>query len=492
MLLAFSLPLLASSFLGQIDEIGLLRVDPLVTKAPVSLELYKQSISGFDAFQALTTADKKIGKSTGKKVVRFVVGFDYAGDGQDELLVATELATDPARRLAVKIYSPPKSQNGDLGKPLASLATGQLAMAGVDRIVALSAVDFDADGRDELAVVRGTGPVAQQRLEIFDFPTGMNQQLGAALVSDWTFGPTNSPCFAVTAGDVDLDGADEIMVLRREFGGSDSLSIVRLPLYPIGESELIAADFTIGAPDGAALDTAFAIQRNGPIGSQIAMLRRPSGGAARLDIHTLPTSLNGNLSPPIASKGPLDGDGIGNPVVSAFAAEHDQKLPWTDFEGPVNAYFHLAYPNTSGEIVSSWIGPVKGLVGTATPPNKLEFDSAASQWGPAVASIPNWSAGSLVGFDAWHILRLDITAPTGIAAPGQWLRFTMPSAIIEANGPTKNRLRYTNPGGPLAGVPMGNLEMFGDPPDEDPPQGPIAGPPVIPIAAVMEFYLEKP
>lgn len=495
MLLSSFASLLVTLSFAQIDEVGLLRVDPLGKNSPVGIELYSQSIGGSDALSALTKSDSKIGKLLGKKVVWTAFGFDYSGDGNDEILIATEATTDPVRPLSIKVHPAPMSPGGDLGAPIATLKTGSFALAGYGRVVAMCAIDFDQDSRDELCVVRAPmPPIFEHRLEIFDFPTGSNKKIGALLASDWTFGSLVEDVVAVSAADANYDGIDELVVLRRDSSANESIEVIAPPKFPIGESTTLTSDTTILAPDFAPIEAAVAFQRNGPLGFQIGLLRRGADGAARLDVHALAAG-GGGIGAPIATEGPLDGSGVGLPIVGLLSIRHDQKLPWVDFEGPLNAHFHVAYPNANGQIVSSWIGPIAGFEGTVTATTILDIDSEASSWGPASATVANWSLGSTVTFSPWHILQLDITKSTGIASPGQWLVVTLPSATIEWANATKKRLRYTNPGGPTTGAPIGELQMFADPPSgyQGPGGGgPPTGPQLIAIASVMEFYLEKP
>lgn len=496
MLLSNLAPFVLALSAAQIDEVGLLRVDPLGKNSPVGIELYSQSIGGSDALAVLTKSDPKIGKLLGKKVVSTAFGFDYTGDGNDEILVATEATTDPARPLSIKVHYAPKSPNGDLGAPVATLKAGTFALAGFGRVVAMCAIDFDQDSRDELCVVRAPmPPIFEHRLEIFDFPTGSNKKIGALLASDWTFGSVADVVISVCAADANYDGIDELVVIRRDSSANESLEVIAPPKFPIGESTTVASDPAILATDLAPIESAVAFQRNGPLGFQIALLRRGTDGAARLDVHALAATSNGGIGAPIATEGPLDGEGVGLPVVGLLSVRHDQKLPWADFEGPQNAYFHVAYPNANDEIVSSWIGPIAGFEATVTGASILDIDSDASSWGPASSTVANWSIGSTVTFSWGHILQLDVTKATGIALPGQWVVVTLPSATIEWANATKKRLRYTNPGGPTNGAPIGELQMFVDPPSgyQGPSGGgPPTGPQIVAIASVMEFYLEKP
>lgn len=487
------------SILGRTDEIGLLRVDPAAPGAPLALELYSQSVSGADALQALTKFDPKIGKTAGKKVVRHAFGFDHDGDGHDEILVATEATTLPGRPLIVKIHRAPASPTGDLGAPIASLKSGAFKLEGPDRVIALCAIEFDDDARDELCVIRGgEPPMSGQRLEVYDFPTGKNKKLGGLLASDWTFGAPGAECVALAAADSDLDGRDELLVLRRAAGGNESLELVAPPAYPIGEAATLAADASITAADAAPIEAAFAIRRNGPLEYQLALLRRSHDGQARLDIHPGVSASSPELLAPIASEGPLDGEGIGDRIAGAFVVEHDQKLPWDDFVGPVNAFFRIVYPIGEDEFVSTWVGPVPGLLGEIVSSNEIEFGTGDPTVESVTGTAESWDVGSTVSFEPWNLLRLDVTKPVGTLLVGQWIELTLLSSTIESASVTKKRLRYSNPGVPTDGLQCGlvwqNIElptsysgpgMGGDGPPAPPPTSEA-------IATVMEFYLEKP
>lgn len=480
-MIAASSTLIAALFVAQIDEIGLLRVDPAGKNSPLGLEVYSLATSGFGVLEAPTKSDPKVGKILGKKVVRFAFGADYTGDGNDELVIATELTTDSTRPLEVKIFKAPATPNGDLGKPLASWKSGAIKMAGANRVVAMGAIDLDGDKKDEIMLAR-VPSVGEERLEIFKAPKGTGKGTGQVLVSDWTFGPAGEDNYALCSGDADADGKEDIVALRRVAGGPDRLTIWKPPITVIAESELLLSDLAIDAPDSATIVSAFAAQRLGPVSFQLGLLRRAGDGTTRLDLHALPSAIGGDIGAPIASEGPLDGAGVDDPIFTALCVKHDQPLPWADFEGPLNVSFHIAYPK-DGNIVDEWIGPFPGILGDGDALFGLTLGTIAPHLGTAEATVSGWNPGSTAAFDlGWNTLQIEVLAAKGIALPGWHFLFTFQiGSVIELAG-SKKRLRFTNSGGPILGIPIGELR-FPDPQH----QGSFLA-----AASVMEYLVEKP
>ncbi len=485
-MLTHAIAALLSVAVGQIDELGIVRIDPAAKGVPAGLELYSLSGSGFGVFEGATRSDPKIGKTTGKKVVRFVFGADTTGDGVDEVVIATERTAENSRPLEVKIYAAPKVPNGDLGKPLASLKKGALKMAGVNRVLCMSAGDWDADGKDELMVVR-VPSFGEERLEIFRMPVGANKPLGAVLASDWTFGPPGEDNVAICCGDADADGKDDIVSVRRALGGPDRLFVQRMPIVPIAEGELLGSDASIDAPDGATLVSMFAIQKSGPIGFQLGFLRRDLttlGNPSRIDVFGLPASAGGDIGAPLATQGPLDGESVGDPVYAALSVRHNQPLPWAGFEGVLKVYLHVAYPidvNGVPTIVDSWMNPLAEISGDGNTTWGLELKAIAPSLGTAKATVSAWTAGSNVSIDPyWNTVQLEIKTANYPAAAGERALFTFQQGTVIEQAGSKLRLRYTNPGGPINGTPIGEVQFY----DNDNGVWDAR-------ASIMEYYVEK-
>ncbi len=470
---------IACSLLGQIDEYGLLRLDPLGKGVPVGLEIYSQANGGLGVIGTQSAGDIKIGKSTGKKIVRYVFGADATGDGIDEIVVVTEYATEANRPVDLKVYKAPTILNGDLGQPLFSYKKGALAMGGSLPLKAIGAIDLDGDKKDEIAVVRGSG-ATQERLEIFKMPKGLNKGLGQAISSDWAFATATEDNYALFSLDYDSDGKEEIVALKHQAGGQDGVFVYKPPLVQIAIATLVLSDTTINAQDGATIVSAFPIQRSGPVGFQMGLLRKAPDGTSRIDIQNLPPSVGGDIGAVAATTGALDGVGVDDPVYLAFCRRHFAPLPWADFEGTLAVSLHCAYPDGQGGFAESWIGPFPVLKGDGNTTFGLHVDAISPGLGFTFAVMNGgWGLGNTAGFQAGaNTVQFDLTAQNGIAKAGDRVLVTFQSSTVITAGNPKI-LRYTNPGGPINGIPVGELQI----PSQQAPNDLRA--------SIMEYFIQK-
>jgi hypothetical protein len=152
--------------------------------------------------------------------------------------------------------------------------------------VAITAVDIDGDGVDEIAYLKkGAYGATDYDLYIYTAPTTIREH-GTLTASDkWS---PDGNTVAITAVDIDGDGVDEIAYLKQGAGGDTDYDLyVYTAPTAIGEHGiLIASDYW--APDGNTVGIA-AIGG----GNEIAYLKEGAGGAKdyNLYVYTAPATV---------------------------------------------------------------------------------------------------------------------------------------------------------------------------------------------------------
>jgi len=148
--------------------------------------------------------------------------------------------------------------------------------------VAVTAIDIDGNGVDEIAYLKGTG--TNYGIYIYTAPTAIGQH-GTLTASDyWT---PDGNTVAITAIDIDGDDVDEIAYLKQGPGGAKDydLFIYTAPTTIREHGTLTASDKW--SPDGSTVGIA-AIGKD-----KIAYLKQGPGGAKDYDlyIYTAPATV---------------------------------------------------------------------------------------------------------------------------------------------------------------------------------------------------------
>jgi len=181
-----------------------------------------------NAAGTLTAVGPIVTPFVGGAVVRATVG-DFNGDGTPDLA----FATGPGATAAVRVL------NGRTGADLGGLTT---VLDGFGGGVYVAAGDLDGDGRDELAVSADAG--GGTRVTVF--------RVARTLTAAADFIALDDPAFRggsrVTVGDVDRDGADDLVVGAGIGGGP------RVAVY--GGASVLAGSPARLIPDFFALDAA--------------------------------------------------------------------------------------------------------------------------------------------------------------------------------------------------------------------------------------------
>jgi uncharacterized delta-60 repeat protein len=244
--------------------------------------------------------DRNFGNSTLGSNIIAMACVDTDGNGVDEIAVIRQR---PGGRQRLEIYNPPQTVGGDTGDPIASdLSFGDLNSD--KKNIALGGVDTDGDGIDEIAVVRQM-QTGKQRLFIFNAPQGIEGETEPAIATDSSFGHSNTGknIIAMTGVDVNGDGVDEIAVVMQRAGGGQRLEIYDAPQSVGGETgDAIASDLTFG--DSTTNKRNIALTRmdiNHDGIDKIAVVREKVNGRQRLEIYNPPQTVDGETGDPIAS-----------------------------------------------------------------------------------------------------------------------------------------------------------------------------------------------
>jgi hypothetical protein len=170
--------------------------------------------------------------------------------------------------------------------------------------IAMSALDLDGDGTDEIAVVRQK-QTGKQQLFIFNAPPGIDAQAEPPIATDNSFGfsGTGRNIIAMTGLDTDGDHIDEIAVIMERTNGRQRLEIYNAPSGVGGET---------GAPIASALIFGNRTTNKNNIAitsldvnldqiDEIAVVREKLNGRQRLEIYNAPQGIGGDTGPPVAT-----------------------------------------------------------------------------------------------------------------------------------------------------------------------------------------------
>ena len=198
------------------------------------------------------SSDPWVGKVDAATEVMLMTVGNVDGDAQDELIFIRRRAD---QHQALLIYDGPMVVGGEINPPIASYPwVGNVGTT--TEIIALAAGDTDGDGTDELIFIRDREDLAggHLNLEIREAPTGMGDDflLAPVIASDSWVGAvdTDHDILFMASGDYDMDGYDDIFLVRETLTGIQRLHIYNAPAIVDGDlGAPIATDPWIGHAD---------------------------------------------------------------------------------------------------------------------------------------------------------------------------------------------------------------------------------------------------
>lgn len=352
MLSAFAL-LVAASGLSDPMHVVTLRQDVLASTQPLDLRVHPPLSATGSALDAPVSSDGTFFGAAGTNPLQFVFPADRNGDGKDELVVMQRKAAKSGDYFRVVMYAPPKTLDGSVGSAIAS-SKGKSAgnAVGVNRVLLAGALDPDGDGKDALFLVRealdGT-----QFLEIRALPAKKNKKVGGVIVSDLSFGSAADSNVLGCGADVDGDGNDELVVVRRSMGQPDRLLVFEPPTAALGETgDPIASDLDVTS-SGLTNLALGRIDREGDGTDELMLLQSALLAGRSLQVFSAPAIPAGDIGAPLFSASDITPLGATLVAVHAFGlngyVQPPPPAPPANLSGSYTAsYTHLV----NGELES--------------------------------------------------------------------------------------------------------------------------------------------
>ena len=271
----------------------------------------------------------------------------------------------------LNIYNPPTVVDGDINPLIAS--DSWIGNIGIDNeITHMSAGDIDGDGDEELMFIRHE-VIENQYLHIYDEPETIGGDTNPILASDKWIGKvgTDNEITHFASGDIDGDGTDELIFIRKRVIGDQYLNIYRAPTVVAGEiNPLLASDTWIGSIGSRSEIMHLAtgdINADGV--DELIFIRNRQNNNQYLNIYNAPTGVGGDVNPLVASDLWIGNIGTSTEI-SHFGAgdidgDCDDELIFIRHRDNDNQYLHIYHAPTvvEGEInplIASdiWIGNI--------------------------------------------------------------------------------------------------------------------------------------
>lgn len=248
--------------------------------------------------------DNWIGNINQATNITGVASADFDGDDVVEIIMLREDPVSGAQRLT--FHEMPVVVGGDTGPPFAT--DGWVGNANQNsNVVEIVAGDYDGDTAPEIGLVRQRTDNGNQSFWVYEVPTTVGGDIGSPIATYDLIGNANQNTNIITgtSGDFDGDGVSELLAIRqRADNGNQSLRIYEPPSV-VGDTPglAVASDFWIGKAGTASNVTQVtAGDFDGDSVIEIAIIRQnPANNNQRLSIYEVPSSVGGDLGPPIAT-----------------------------------------------------------------------------------------------------------------------------------------------------------------------------------------------
>ena len=335
------------------ERLALIRVDPGGSvKKPLDLEIRPVTGQAADCVDGIVAGDRSFLKAAGGKPLRFAFALDLDGDGTDEIGAVREHRHRPDRRMELRVYRPPSRANGSTGAPLARSRRDSLGRGkGNGRLAGIGSIDRDGDGRDDLLTVRQWSG-GRQSLEIRTPPRSGKKAVGPVLASITSFGtPSGDSVVGLFGSDVDGDGADDVVSVRRDVFGLHQVLVHRQPSGPDEPAGTLVAS----APD---LLPYVSFQGTAVLGAQRAdlegdgqdelllLLEHPYAPHSRwLALFRLPTFVGEDLGMPILVDWTVTGSLTDRSTLFVSSLRAPQELP--DLTGSFDLFVEAYSPGAA-------------------------------------------------------------------------------------------------------------------------------------------------
>jgi len=207
------------------------------------LNIYEAPVVVDGEINPLLASDIWIGNIGSDNEIAHMAGGDLDGDGYDELIFIRQKLTGVQ---FLTIYDPPVEVGGDINPLLAS--DKWIGKVGTDnQITHLAAGDMDGDEVDELIFIRERTN-GNQYLNIYDAPTVVGGEINPLIASDTWIGNLGdrSEIMFMAVGDISGDGDDELIFVRNRQNNNQYLNIYDIPTEVDGDiNPLLASDLWI-------------------------------------------------------------------------------------------------------------------------------------------------------------------------------------------------------------------------------------------------------
>ena len=203
----------------------------------------------------------------------------------------------------LNLYNAPTMVGGDINPLVAS--DSWIGNVGTNNeITHMTAGDIDGDGDEELILIRHKLN-NDQYLNIYDAPAEVGGDMNPLLASDSWIGEvgTNSEITHLAAGDIDGDGTDELIFLRHRVNDNQYLTVYDIPTTLGGEIDpLVASDIWIG---NIGTRSEIMLMAAGDIDAdgidELIFVRDRQNTNQYLNIYHAPTEVGGDINPLVAS-----------------------------------------------------------------------------------------------------------------------------------------------------------------------------------------------